>query len=176
MRPRRNTEEDWSDSEVLLSSFDDDDANATNFFPLPILLLPSRSTTREEDKEEELRKKRHPRLLLLLLLLLVHCEEDAVRRTDDDEQKETPAVMLDDFVDKTQHFSNSLCCTKFRALNPNSSKSSLFLPERTKRGRKRSVKRSKTSIAHHHGFDCRRRFPAHFARFKHERRWTREGT
>lgn len=31
-------------------------------------------------------------------------------------------------------------------------------------------------LSHHHGFDCRRRFPAHFARFKHERRWTREGT
>ena len=110
MRPRRNTEEDWSDSEVLFALLLFDDANATNFFPLPILLLPSRATTREEDKEEELRKKRHPRLLLLLLLLLVHCEEDAVRRTDDDERKETPAVMvLDDFVDKTQHFSNSLC-------------------------------------------------------------------
>ena len=108
MRPRRNTEEDWSDSEVLFALLLFDDANATNFFPLPILLLPSRSTPREEDKEEELRKKRHPRLLLLLLLLLVHCEEDAVRRTDDDERKETPAVMLlDDFVDKTQHFSNS---------------------------------------------------------------------
>ena len=85
MRPRRDTEEDWSDSEVLFElSFDDDDANATNFFPLPILLLPSRST--QEDKEEELRKKRHPRLLPLLVLLLVHCEEDAVRRTDDEQK------------------------------------------------------------------------------------------
>jgi hypothetical protein len=116
MRPRRNTEEDWSDSEVLFALLLFDDANATNFFPLPILLLPSRSTTRE-DKEEELRKKRHPRPLLPLLLL-VHCEEDAVRRTDDDEQKKTPAVMVGFLWIKRNTFRTLLCCTKFRALNP----------------------------------------------------------
>ena len=48
---------------------------------------------------------------------------------------------LDDFVDKTQHFSRPLlCCTKFRALNPNWSKSSFFLQERKREEGKEASK------------------------------------
>ena len=77
---------------------------------------------------------------------------------------------------KRNTFRTLLCCTKFRALNPNSSKSSLFLQERRQREEGKEASKEAKHLSHHHGFDCRRRFPAHFARFKHERRWTREGT
>ena len=45
-------------------------------------------------------------------------------------------------MDKTQHFSRTLlCCTKFRALNPNSSKSSLFLARKEKGDKERKEKK-----------------------------------
>jgi len=53
---------------------------------------------------------------------------------------------LDDFVDKTQHFSRTLlCCTKFRALNPNWSKSSLFCKKGDKE-RKEKKRQKKQNI------------------------------
>ena len=141
MRPRRNTEEDWSDSEVLFVVV----RRSTTQTRRTFFLFQSFCCHHAQQRfEKKIKKKSCEKKDILDCACCRCCCSCIARRTRSGgptttNRRKHRQSWLDDFVDKTQHFSNSfLCCTKFRALNPNSSKASFAREGRREEGKEAS--------------------------------------